>query len=218
MNLISTVCPLSKRLKKPEKGRLITMEVLDRVYSAFSNLDRDFARSKKSRTDFILEKFGGDIDMGSMIILDAISASTVEETAEDIQKLTFVKEIFEKLKDARDNLDSLPDFKFTNGSLFQDLILTLKESQATGTGVRNLVQGRLRKVHKDAYHFVATADGLTSAPFAGCRVLYAFNENMLGLISATSQGPDFKTFGLYEKKNAIHAVEITPEQATKALK
>ena len=108
MNLISTVCPLSKRLKKPEKGRLITMEVLDRVYSAFSNLDRDFARSKKSRTDFILEKFGGDIDMGSMIILDAISASTGEETAEDIQKLTFVKEIFEKLKDARDNLDSLP--------------------------------------------------------------------------------------------------------------
>ena len=111
------------------------MEVLDRVYSAFSNLDRDFARSKKSRTDFILEKFGGDIDMGSMIILDAISASTVEETAEDIQKLTFVKEIFEKLKDARDNLDSLPDFKFTNGSLFQDLILTLKEVFATSCRV-----------------------------------------------------------------------------------
>lgn len=194
------------------------MDVLDRVYTTFSNLDRDFARSKKTRSEFILEKFGGDIDMGSMIILDAISAASKEETAEDIQKLTFVKEIFAKLKEARDNLDSLPDFSFTNGSLFQDLMMTLNESMAAGTGVRYLPQKRLRKVSKGAYHFIANADGLVTAPFAGCKVIFVFNENMLGLVSATSQGPDFKVFGLYEKKNAVHAVEITPEQATKVLK
>lgn len=194
------------------------MEVLDRVYNAFSNLDRDFAKSKKTRTEFIQDKFGGDIDMGSMIILDAISASTGEETPEDIQKLTFVKEIFDKLKDARDSLDSLPDFQFTNGSMFQDLLLLIQESTASGTHIRSIPQKRLRKVGGGAVHFVAKADGLVQAPFAGCKVLYAFNENMLGLIDTTSQGADFKLFGLYEKKNAIHAVEINEAQVAKALK
>ena len=60
------------------------MSILDKVYTTFKRLDQDFARSKKTRTEFITDKFGGDIAIGSVIILDAIRAEGVEESPENI--------------------------------------------------------------------------------------------------------------------------------------
>ena len=70
------------------------MEVLDRVYNAFANLDRDFAKSKKTRAVFIADKFGGDIDIGSTIILDAISSGTGEEKSLSLSRLSRLFRIF----------------------------------------------------------------------------------------------------------------------------
>ena len=194
------------------------MEILDKVYATFKDLDKNYARSKKTREEFIIDKFGGDIDIGSLIILDTISSQMGDATPEDIQKFTFIKEIFEKIKESREDLNSLCDFTFTNGSLFQNFLNVLEQSYTNGTHITLVTQKSLRKRDKSAVHFVAGGGGLLESPFAKCKVLHTFNENMLGLIGATSKGPDFEMFKYYEKKNAVLAVELLESRIDKTLK
>ncbi len=151
------------------------MEVLDRVYRTFSNLDRDYARSKKSRSEFITDKFGGDIDIGSMIILDAVSSLSGNETVEDIEKLTFIKNIFAKIKDSREILDSLPDFSFSNVELYSNIRNLLTESWETGTRQHVVPQSFHIGEHTKHVHYVCTDTGATYTPLSQCKVLNVYN-------------------------------------------
>ena len=160
------------------------MEVLDRVYTTFKNLDRDYARSKKTRSEFIRDKFGGNIDIGSMIILDAISSSSGDETAEDIEKLTFVKNIFASIKAYESSLDTLPDFTFKVSELYKQLLDVLNESANHGMHQSVSTQAQVNKADKDSIHFVATARSTRYTPMVKCDFVNAYNENMIGLLSS----------------------------------
>lgn len=194
------------------------MEILDRVYNTFANLDRDFAKSKKSRSAFIIDKFGGDLDMGSMIILDAISASKGDETPEDIEKLTFVKDIFEKIMNARDNLDSLHDFSFGAEDEYKAFVSLLSESMAAGTGVRPITQAELNKKDKGAIHFISTVNGTLFCPVHAGRVLHIFNENMERLCLRLYPQATFEIGEYYERKSTLNVTPLKEGQLNKALR
>lgn len=194
------------------------MDTLDRVYNAFSNLDRDFARSKKSRSEFIIDKFGGDLDMGSMIILDAISAFKGEETPEDIEKLTFVKDIFAKIMAARDNLDSLHDFTFGAANDYNKLISILTESMVAGTGVCVLPQSELNKWSKGTVHFLATEGSTMCCDMMEGHVVHIYNENMQGYAERLFPHSQFELGQYFQRKSAMHAVPIKEGQLSKALR
>lgn len=192
------------------------MEILDKVYRAFSNLDRDFARSKKSRTEFILDKFGGDIDMGSMIILDAISGIQ-EPSTEDIEKITFVKEIFKQLSDARDHLDTLPDFQFTNGALFKELMLLLATSKANGMRQTEIPQADLLNESGSSIHFLALPGGCVYSSIDAAKVYSIFNENMQLSLTARCRGADLELGSYYARKGGSQVVAISSKGLAKAV-
>lgn len=196
---------------------MISMEVLDKVYNTFQNLDRDFSRSKKSRADFIVDKFGGDIDIGSMIILEAISASSGDETPEDIKKLSFIKDIFEKLKANRDNLDALPDFSFTTGTAYMDFIQLLKNSVASGTGIQEVSQFEMHRLNRGNVHYSVSMDKTIVAPLTVSKVVHVYNEHMQNYM-ASKFHVQVELDKYYQIKSALNVVEVPKERLSKALK
>lgn len=161
------------------------MSILDNVYKTFSNLDRDFSRSKKSRTDFITDKFGGDIDIGSIIILDAIREEGTPEDPEEIQKLSFIKDSFAFFQENAHRLDKLESFSIASADLMHELIGILSTSECNGTGQIPASQSDMWNSEIPALHYVASAHGCTFAPVQSCGVFSAYNENMLGLLQNT---------------------------------
>lgn len=149
------------------------MEVLDKVYNTFKNLDRDFARSKKTKTEFIKGKFGGDIRIGSILILSAIG--TPSDSA-DIEKLSFVNDIFGKLLEAQDRLDALPNFKFENSDNVIELLQFLGENFSSSIGVEEMEQEELYKKY-GALQYHCSMDGTIYAP-TGSPLVLVYNENM----------------------------------------
>lgn len=194
------------------------MDVLDRVFTTFSNLDRDFKKSTKSRTEFITDKFGGDIDIGAMIILDAISSSTGDETPDDIRKLTFVKHIIAGVKENKDVLDTLPDFSFSGNDLYTRLISVLDTSYSEGTGVSVISQAELHKKYSGVVHFVSTPKGTKFVPFESCKVVHVYNDNMLGILSTMRGGEHLRRDTYHTIRGVINPEELTRSQVTKALK
>lgn len=196
------------------------MNVLDKVYNTFSNLDRDFARSKKTRTAFITDKFGGDIDTGAMIILDAVSTSGELETAEDIKKLTFVKDIFSQLQANKNKLDSLQSFSsFSDSTEFNELMRVLAKAESSGTGQRETVQAEVYRQQRRAVHFVCTAEGSYFVGLNDCKILHAYNGHMQRMIirSVTLDNPP--NFGDYlEMRSKARAVPIAATKVPQALK
>lgn len=164
------------------------MEVLDRVYNAFANLDRDFAKSKKTRAVFIADKFGGDIDIGSTIILDAISSGTGEETPEDIKKISFIKDCIENIRNSRDNLDRLSDFSFKNAELFEQLMKTIEDSEYAGTHTRSVSQLVLANKETGTVHYRCTPARSEFASLTRCTVYHVYNANMQEYVTTLTGG------------------------------
>lgn len=195
------------------------MSVLDNVYNAFSNLDRDFARSKKSRSEFIRDKFGGDIEVGSFIILDAVSSSTGDETQEDIEKLTFIKDIFEKIKANAGNLDSLSDFSFVDDSKFSGFLQTIQEAVISGTHVRHVRQAELNDAEQGSIHFIVNAAGASCCPVNRCKVFHIYNEHMDNLLATAFRRDDDVDLGCYVAlKNKTKLVTVDPSGLSRLLK
>lgn len=196
---------------------MATTGVLDKVYTTFSNLDRDYARSKKTRTEFITDKFGGQLDIGSMIILDAVGADVDSDSPEDIEKLTFIKNIFDKLLAAQDTLDNLPDFQFTNGALFAELLNVVQNSIAQGYGFRYGSQSEVHHMEKGCVHFVSKQSDGVCAPMSDCKVFHAYNEHMQGYANLfyRSAGVDI---GEYYERTGKNLKPLAPENITKKIK
>ena len=186
------------------------MEVLDRVYKTFKNLDRDFDKSTKTRTQFITDKFGGDINIGSMIILDAISSSSTEYSEEDIEKLTFIKDIFKSIQESKDRLDQLPDFTFESEGLFSELKQVLVSSKEHGTHLVEAKQSQVSKVKDGAIHFASTVRGTRYTPLNKCVHFHAYNEHMCGMLDVKFKGKLKTELGnYYTTKGRIKVVPST---------
>lgn len=193
------------------------MEVLDKVYTTFKNLDRDFAKSKKTRTEFIVDKFGGDIDIGSMLILDAISSSSGSENVEDINKQTFIKQIFEKIKENRDKLDMLENFTFSEDSFVSKFSSLLRKSLVAGTGNYYISQEELYK-KSGCFHFVSTQNnGNIMDVKDNCKILNAFNANMANSIGAAMK-TDVSVGDIYHVINHVTFEKVSRSTATSMLK
>lgn len=158
------------------------MSILDKVYTTFKRLDQDFARSKKTRTEFITDKFGGDIAIGSVIILDAIRAEGVEESPENIEKMSYVKDTFVRIQACANHLDSLTSFSFADTNTVSSFVDILGHAENHGSGQSEVNQAELWKGRPQALHYVCTPDEARFANPDNCTVFQAFNENMAGLI------------------------------------
>lgn len=195
------------------------MEVLDRVYTTFRNLDRDFARSKKTRTEFITDKFGGDINIGSIIIMDAISSGDGVQTQEDIEKLSFIRDIFDKIKAFADNLDALEDFSFSDTSFAKELDTLLTQALVDGTHSAMVSPRDVWSAFSGALHFVATPGGAVWSPVQGIKVVHCYNETMRDYMNvAYPSGISYELGKYYAIKNRFNLRPITPERVTAALK
>lgn len=71
------------------------MSVLEKVYDKFSNLELyySFVQNEKSRKDFIIELFGGNVDEGAAILTEAIICEN-PSTTEELEQFSFVKDLF----------------------------------------------------------------------------------------------------------------------------
>ncbi len=161
------------------------MSILETVYKTFSNLDRDYARSKKSRSDFITDKFGGDISVGSIIILDAIREEGVSDSPEDIEKLSFIKDSFSFFQENAHRLDRLETFSHCNADVFFEFLGILSKAENHMTGQSCTTQALLWNSPAQALHYVSDAHGTRYTPLEACRVYYGFNENMLAILGDT---------------------------------
>ena len=140
------------------------MEQLDLVYSTFANLERNYSRSKKSRSEYIKDKFGGDIPVGSFLILNALSAEEFSDP-EDIRKFSEIRAIFDKLLENKDRLDSLASFNFdmdSDGSMSALDVLNL--CQDFGTGVTVVEQGALYNGEAGVMQFDVRSEEVRIAP------------------------------------------------------
>ncbi len=196
------------------------MEVLDRVYKTFLNLDKGFARSNKSRSEYIVDKFGGDIDIGSMIILEAISDLGEVPTMEDIQKLTFVKDTIKKIqisKSVLDNLDSFEDLG--RGGTFEEFSAIIKDSYLMGTGIANVSQRELNKENKTAFHYIVTPEGSMFTRLRDCSVVHIYNEYMQRIIEGQLNiTGEMKLDSYINKRTASHGEVISIDKARKYVK
>lgn len=84
------------------------MNVLKRVYYSFKDLELQYDNSIP-REQFILQKFGGDIDIGSTILIDTIMAEGVT-TADEIEMFSYLKNVFTFLIKIKDSLNTLKSF------------------------------------------------------------------------------------------------------------
>lgn len=151
------------------------MEPLDRVYSAFTNLEANFKRSKKSRSEYIADKFGGDIDIGSMVILDSLASKNLE-TPEEIAKLSTIRNIFAAIKKRRNSLDSLTSFNFLDESGVESSVASALDSAfERGTGICAVDADGLGY----AKHYSVLASGIKVLPIAKAERLHVYNQDMM---------------------------------------
>lgn len=158
------------------------MSILESVYKTFSNLDRDYSRSKKTRTDFIKDKFGGDINIGSIIILDAIREEGVPEDQDSIRKLSFIKDTFAFFQENAQRLDRLEAFSTASSDLLNDLTMVLDRAAVNGTKQVAIPQASLWANKPPALHYISTKEGTVYAPLDACKVFCVYNENMAGFL------------------------------------
>ena len=182
--------------------------VLDNVYSKFTNLEKDYRRTKKSRSQFITERFGGDIVVGSTIILDAIYEEN-PTTQEEIAKFSIVKDIISNILKAKDDLDYLESFDFSNDMSMATVIGKLLDS--VDAGQTTTVPQRGLYEHAEALHFYVDSDGARyESPFPKCRFyrcenpnIYRILKSMIGTVANVE--PDM----LYEKQSDTNVKPVT---------
>lgn len=119
------------------------MNSLDLVYNTFSNLEKSYARSKKTRAEYLTEKFGGDIEVGSFLILQALSQEA-PTSPEDIEKLSFIRDYFGRVSEYKNKLDKIRTFDFSkDAESFQKALECLDAAESTGSGVSYVEQDTL---------------------------------------------------------------------------
>lgn len=152
-----------------------TKTVLERVYSAFTNLERDYKKSNKTRSQFIIDKFGGDIQVGASVILHSIYSES-QLSGDDIQKFTEVSTIFNNIIAAKDKLDSLRSFDFSEDNAEKDRYISIVED--TGKHIGNTYQLAQQELFKQfgVLHYIATPDYACETTPPECRFFRKYSN------------------------------------------
>lgn len=155
----------------------VAMEQLDLVYKTFVNLEKNYARSKKTREEYILEKFGGDINVGSFLILNALSSQELTDP-DDIQKFSKVREIFQAIKDNQNRLNTLSSFNFEEDAASTAILNALDSSWKTGTHIELCEQHALY-ASRGALHFDIRPGEAQESSLADARYLGLYSKAMV---------------------------------------
>lgn len=139
------------------------MEQLDLVYSTLTSLEKNYARSKKSRSEYLKEKFGGDIGIGSFLILNALQAAELKDP-EDVKKLSTVRRIIDSIRENEGQLDSLSSFDFDTEAAHSKLINALAAGLSQGSGISIVSQSYLYKNGRGALSYRVSADKVQVVP------------------------------------------------------
>ena len=164
------------------------MEQLDLVYKAFTNLDKSYARSNKTRSEFIESKFGGDINTGIFLILKALSSCELTDP-EDVRKFSEVRTIFESIQKHIGHLDSLKDFSFKDEDFATAFISALNTGDELGMGIKYVTQEELYTKNK-ALHYKAGADTVIMSPIGVCSVFKTFNDHIRNAVENNTSETD----------------------------
>lgn len=175
------------------------METLDLLYKTFTNLEKNYKRSKKSRSEFILSKFGGDINVGSFLILNALANMEFVES-EDIIKLSKVREVIGYIQENQDKLDKLSTFNFGEDDNQDALLTALDNARLAGTGIRVMRQQELYRSTKGAYHFKISPDSTLLASLANCTYYSIYNNSILKFVEPYCKNK-IKVGDFVERKN-----------------
>lgn len=132
------------------------MNILEKVYCSFRDLELNYDNSI-SRKEFILSKFGGDIDIGSTIIIDAIMNEGIN-TAQEIEKFSYLKDVFAFFSKIKDSLDKLTSFNIDlqkPETVLSNNVLSLLEDTKNRLFVKPLIsQKELFQKHKAIYYYI----------------------------------------------------------------
>lgn len=162
------------------------MSTLDKIYQKFENLEEQYLNSEQSRTDFIAERFGQDLEVGITILTDAILKENPSE-AKEIEKFSYLKDLFSFLLKHKDNMDSLSSFEATTEEVsnMEDILskLSLTITQPYTPSVIN--QKELYE-KTGALHYEVTPDSITYVSLDKCHAFYASNENFAVLLKTVN--------------------------------
>lgn len=180
------------------------MEQLDLVYNTFANLERNYKRSSKSRSEYVKEKLGGDISIATFLILNALSAEEFTDP-EDIHKFSKIRDIFEKIKENQDRLDSLTSFNFEEDQTATGVFTALAAGQRSGTGFEVCEQSALYRY--GALHYDARPDDSRIVPIrlesseTPPPYVELFSRGMLTLFSQMVPGAKLSVGSLLKREN-----------------
>lgn len=158
------------------------MEQLQAVYNTFVNLEKNYARSKKTREEYLTEKLGGDVVVGSFLILHALSKLDVREPKE-IEMLSYVRTFLDHVRKNKDNLAGLTSFDFSDDSEVNVIFDTLSAAEKAGTKIEVKTQQAFAKETKRGVNCCATVKGITLVPLNSARYLRLFTDWLVSTVS-----------------------------------
>ena len=182
------------------------MRQLDLVYNTFVNLEKNYAKSKKSREEYLKDKFGGDISVGAFLILNALGAEEFTDP-EDIEKLSKVRDIFDDILANKDNLSELASFDFDTNNTRNLLFAALNASQASGFGYTVIDQQHLYK-KKDALHYHITPKETLVVPLLHARYTRVFSKAIASYVAHIT-GVVHETGTLLESRSGGRIAPVT---------
>lgn len=144
------------------------MEQLDLVYNTLTSLEKNYHRSKKSRSEYVKEKFGGDIGIGSFLILNALQAAELSDP-EDVKKLSAVRRIIDNIKDNEDNLDAINSFDFDNESMITAIHNSLVAGLRGGQHIKIAEQSEFYATAGRPLHYKVSPNTTTVVPVNSAR-------------------------------------------------
>lgn len=161
--------------------------LLEKVYKTFVNLDTNYARSKKDRATYLSEKFGGDIEMGSFLIMQALSRENIS-SQEDIEKLSFIRGVFDYLVKNKNRVNSLNSFLPVHDNGSSHIVTALRNGYTEGTRIAPVEQSHLISRY-GAYHMFSRMHDLQYVPMAMLEKVCAITPVMANSIMAVTQQP-----------------------------
>lgn len=167
------------------------MEQLDAVYTAFVNLEKNYARSKKTREEYLLEKCGGDFDVGPFLLMYALDSAELTDPA-DIEKLSFIRHTLDKIKETRGRHNQLQSFNFDEAPVETQVLAAIISGAKNGRGVVYMDQktfwDKRPKGADSQLHYIC--DGSVSKVVAAehCRYFNIHNTLCQSFVVALSNG------------------------------
>lgn len=166
------------------------MEQLDAVYTAFSNLEKNYARSKKTREEYLLDKCGGDFDVGPFLILYSLDSAELTDPA-DIEKLSFIRHTLEKIKETRGSHNQLKSFNFDEVPVETQLLSAIIEGARIGRRVQYADQKSFYEASPQGsfqFHYRCNATGSSVVAAEHCKYFHVHTPLIQAFVKALSNG------------------------------